>query len=151
MIATLSPSLMKRSHLDAFNEEENAFYQALRPKISLELGAKRSFEPDLELPSEIPAAKIQRHLPNSPTQICLPEANSSPTKLEILSTDLTELLKREQYFLMDLTRPNPEGMQLVLYQPPIIDSARLQEDYEVRSSNDSNSDAMVIEYIEQKQ
>jgi len=145
MIATLLPTLMKRRHLDAFSEEENALFQVLRQKISVELGAKRSFEPDLELPAEIPAPKIQRQISDSPPNICLHESRPSTAKLEIISTDLTELLKRDQLFLMDFTRPNPEHMQLVLYQPPIIESTRQQEESEARSSDNNIPDAMMIE------
>lgn len=55
----------------------------------------------------------------------------------ILSHALKNILARDEQHLIDSTLPNPAGLELVIYQPPLIDTSSLPNDEEEFSLDES--------------
>jgi hypothetical protein len=122
---------MKRSFHDFWDSHERSDEKRIR--LEQYLGSKRYIElhEDPSLYTQFPH-KIQRQSDGvalRPTNFITEHKNTplqqskpadTPVSIGISKSGLCELLMRDEQRLFDGTRPNPEGLELVLYTEPIF-------------------------------
>lgn len=117
---------MKRAHHDNASSDALDMFSIKRVKLQEELGLKRTFPINLSQGAEVPVKQRRLTKPDAPSEpsVLPPSIRSDclepSNKREAFIGGLYDFLARDQHRLVDHTIPNSEGLELIVYQPPLL-------------------------------